>query len=205
MKRIFAMLLVLVLVLCAGAQAAEVSDWYLETAKEMALCVGELARDKAYQKTKSDEDFEIIAPLREADFADVRSAWRFETYPADFWMMLMGASMKEGKLSAAGQRVCEAEIPQMLVIQHNSALGATALAATTILTYERSYIMPEDFSPCVIALELNGAAVAVAFAQTGEDTITATACPLFHGEDETDAETVAGLGAILARTKEQIQ
>lgn len=48
MKRLAALLLLLTLWACPAARAEE--DWYLETAEELAACMGELVRDDLYRK-----------------------------------------------------------------------------------------------------------------------------------------------------------
>lgn len=204
MKRMVALLLAALLSLSACALAEEETEnWYLATARELTARVGELARDEAYQRMLSSTEFEAIDGLQAADFTAVRSAWRFTLYPTDFLLAFLGFST-DGKLSEAGREAMNAFMPQSVVSQKNAQLGATTLAAATILSFSCSYPMPEDFEPCVIALEVDGAAAGVTFAQTGAETITATACPLFHGAEESDAQAAENLGGELARTKEQL-
>ena len=74
MKRMFAAAVALAL-FCTGLAFAQEEtqedDWYLETASELARCVGELAGDEAYMQMMTSNPFDILAPLQEADFASV--------------------------------------------------------------------------------------------------------------------------------------
>ena len=165
MKRMFAAAVALVL-FCTGLAFAQEEtqedDWYLETASELARCVGELAGDEAYMQMMTSNPFDILAPLQEADFASVTGAWRI--------------------------RIGEGMISLMGTLDGMSQTGRESLNSNM-----PSYSMPEDFEQCALILRFDGAQVGVAFMQTGEDTITATAYPLFLAEDSSLEESIEAI------------
>ena len=118
--------------------------------------------------------FDILAPLQEADFASVTGAWRIRI--GEGMISLMGTL--DG-MSQTGRESLNSKMPSAILNQWNAYVSAEAVAASTMLAYTRTYSMPEDFEQCALILRFDGAQVGVAFMQTGEDTITATAYPLF--------------------------
>lgn len=70
-------------------------------------------------------------------------------------------------------------LPTALISALNGARGAECIAAASMLNFSRSYPLPEDFSPCICVLQFDGAAIAVAFARSGDKAISAAAYPLF--------------------------
>ena len=191
MKRMFAAAVTLAL-FCTGLAFAQEEtqegDWYLETAGELARCVGELAGDEAYMQMMTSNPFDILAPLQEADFASVTGAWRIRI--GEGMISLMGTL--DG-MSQTGRESLNSKMPSAILNQWNAYVSAEAVAASTMLAYTRTYSMPEDFEQCALILRFDGAQVGVAFMQTGEDTITATAYPLFLAEDSSLEESIEAI------------
>lgn len=191
MKRMFAAAVALAL-FCTGLAFAQEEtqedDWYLETASELARCVGELAGDEAYMQMMTSNPFDILAPLQEADFASVTGAWRIRI--GEGMISLMGTL--DG-MSQTGRESLNSKMPSAILNQWNAYVSAEAVAASAMLAYMRTYSMPEDFEQCALILRFDGAQVGVAFMQTGEDTITATAYPLFLAEDSTLEESIEAI------------
>ena len=65
-----------------------------------------------------------------------------------------------------------------------------ALTEASMVRVTRSIRIPEDFKDSLIILEYGPALIGVSFVQTGADTATATAAPIFT-DGSKDAETVA--------------
>ena len=191
MKRMFAAAVTLAL-FCTGLAFAQEEtqedDWYLETASELARCVGELAGDEAYMQMMTSNPFDILAPLQEADFASVTGAWRIRI--GEGMISLMGTL--DG-MSQTGRESLNSKMPSAILNQWNAYVSAEAVAASAMLAYMRTYSMPEDFEQCALILRFDGAQVGVAFMQTGEDTITATAYPLFLAEDSSLEESIEAI------------
>ena len=68
--------------------------------------------------------------------------------------------------------------------------SAAALSESALITLIKTIRIPEDFKNSMIILEYDSALIAVSFVQTGADTATATAAPIFT-DGSKDAETVA--------------
>ena len=191
MKRMFAAAVALAL-FCTGLAFAQEEtqedDWYLETASELARCVGELAGDEAYMQMMTSNPFDILAPLQEADFASVTGAWRIRI--GEGMISLMGSL---NGMSQTGRESLNSKMPSVILNQWNAYVSVEAVAASTMLAYTRTYSMPEDFEQCALILQFDGAQVGVAFMQTGEDTITATAYPLFLAEDSSLEESIEAI------------
>lgn len=189
MKRMFAVALALML-FCTGAALAQEGDWYLETASELAQCVGELAGDEAYMQMTTSNPFDILAPLQEADFTSVTGAWRLAVDESAFSQV---DGLDWDGMTAIGRDALLSKLPSVLLTQWNAYVSTEAVAASAMLAYTRTYSMPEDFEQCALVLQLDGAQVGVAFMQTGEDTITAAAYPLFLAEDSTLEESIEAI------------
>ena len=193
MKRMFAAAVALVL-FCTGLAFAQEEtqedDWYLETASELARCVGELAGDEAYMQMMTSNPFDILAPLQEADFTSVAGAWRLAVDESAF---SQADGLDWDGMTAIGRDALLSKLPSVLLTQWNAYVSTEAVAASTMLAYMRTYSMPEDFEQCALILRFDGAQVGVAFMQTGEDTITATAYPLFLAEDSSLEESIEAI------------
>ena len=193
MKRMFAAAVALAL-FCTGLAFAQEEtqegDWYLETASELARCVGELAGDEAYMQMMTSNPFDILAPLQEADFTSVAGAWRLAVDESAF---SQADGLDWDGMTAIGRDALLSKLPSVLLTQWNAYVSTEAVAASAMLAYTRTYSMPEDFEQCALILRFDGAQVGVAFMQTGEDTITATAYPLFLAEDSSLEESIEAI------------
>lgn len=202
MKKLLAIVLAILISLSIPAFAEE-ENWYLNTAKELAIMVGEFSRDEGYQEMMGGH-FDVIDTIKTADFENILSAWRYGSPATDSMVSLLSIASNTPMCEAA-QKYLADRFLGTIVSMHNSRYGAENLAAATVISYSCTYVMPDDFAPCIIALELDHAAIAVSFIQTGDDTITATACPLFGSADESFSETVQSLnGPMPMLIKKQI-
>ena len=174
MKRLISGVIVLMLLLCGAALAEE--DRYLRDGLELAQKVGELARDDVYVSSVTTMKLECIELLKKADFTILKSAWRCDIPGEKVIRAIVGSG---AVLSETGMEQMWRMLPSAVPSMYNARQGVEAVAASSILTYSRTYQMAEDFAPCIYVLELEGAAVCVAFDATGEDTITAFALPIF--------------------------
>ena len=196
MKRFLALLASLALLLALPALAEE--DWYLETARELAAQLGELAQDETYLELfgMPQDVSAAIEPFCAADYSSSVLDFRINL-PIDAFFKLYDSFSDSAGLSGAGLERMRAFIPSMLITGYNNAQGVEHVAAASVLNFSRGYPMPEGFSPCIYVLQFDSATVAVAFAQSGDATISATAYPLFTGEDASLAGIAAGiLGAL---------
>ena len=180
MKKLLALLMAALML--TGAALAEEDDWYLNTAEELAACVGELVGDEAYQQLMSGLEFEELDALKGVDYTAPVAAWRIEWSAAGDLLLALYSTVEAGDLSDAGRDRFDQLVAQSLLQQANSAEGANWLAVSTMLTYSRTYLMPEDFQMCTYLLEFDGGLVGVVFRQTGDETITATAQPVSLGD-----------------------
>ncbi len=191
MKRIVALALALLLALAGAALAEEAQgDWYMETAGALAIGVGALAGDEAYLGAMSGNAFESLEALRQADFASVQGAWKIAISEEALGQM---DGWDWNGMTKTGRETLLSRLPVALLTQWNAYAGAEAIAASSLLAYGQTYAMPADFAQCAIVLQLDGAQVGVAFMQTGEDTVTATAYPLFKVGEATLEEMLENL------------
>lgn len=191
MKKFLSILLAILLLACPAL--AEEENWYLETAKELALSMGELAKDEAYLASMTSASFDCLEPLKAADYENIVSAWIYAVPPVDGVLALLGAA-EGAKMSRTAMDYLNTRFAATIPTLYNTSFGSQeGLAAATMLSYSRSFSIPESFDPCIITLELDKGAIAVSFSQTGDDTITATACPLFGPADASPADMVQDL------------
>lgn len=184
-NRLIALLTLLCLCLFPAAHA-EADDWYEEISRDLALQVGELAKDEAFLRANSSHLAleAVIAPLREVDFSAEAEFSRFEI---DVEAIIEAA----GGMTEAGKARMRAAIPSALLSSTVVATGPTEkLAAASILIFSRSYPEPEGFSPCVCALEFDGATIYVSFARSGEGIVAAQAMPGFSSNASALIETL---------------
>ena len=182
MKKLLALLMAALML--TGAAFAEEDDWYLDTAEELAACVGELAGDEAYLNAMG-YPVELVGMAHDyvyVDFTVLLAAWRIEWSETDDLLQALFA-VETGELSDAGRDYLVQNTARWPLLRTNSEEGTAEWFATSqMLTYSRTYIMPEDFQTCTYLLLFNGKMnaemIGVAFSQTGEETITATALPV---------------------------
>lgn len=180
MKRFLMLLMALVMLSCPAL--AEEVDWYLETALEHAGKVGELVKDETYHQLMTSMEFECIDNIKAADFETLISAHRC-TLPDEAGIRVLLKAVAGWELSDVAMNVQIATLPELPISLYIGMIGSNELAASTLLRYSRTYTAPENFEPCTYVLEMDGAVVAVAFCETGTDTMTVSAQPLFAKED----------------------
>ena len=190
MKKLLAAFLALMLytaALCgAFAEAAPVvadDDWYLETALYVAEQMGVLADNEAYVEL-------FIGMGEDTDgFADIMAQLNGLTpdevitylYKTDALETLAAAYQMDEVTTALGKPAMESiyrRMNQSLGSLLNSYVGGSLwLAIANALSYNETYLMPENFVPCALLLRYDGqeAAILVTFSQTGTETITVTA------------------------------
>ena len=185
MKKFFAFMLALLLALCPVAALA--GNWYAEKSLILAERMHTLASDEAYVTTFTTEDNLIahIGALAGSDFSAPVEARMLSLPDAGSAAALMSMlSMASGGEMAQLSETASAEIirrlPGTFVSAINGQFGVTMVAASSILSTSETYIMPEDFRPGVLFLQYPGEySVAVAFSQSGEETVSASAMPIY--------------------------
>lgn len=181
MKKKLCLLIALVMMLLPVGAMAE--NWYLEQGLMLAERMDIVAGDEAYRSmyTSSDDVLDIVADFSEADYSAPVKA-RMLVLPgetgATALLSLIGLAAEEGmpEISEEAMQMIVRGLPGAIVSVINGRVSASWLAASSILHTFETYIMPEEFTPGVLFLEYPGEhSVAVSFAQTGADTVTATA------------------------------
>lgn len=176
MKKLLIALLMLAMLGCPAL--AEEEEWYLDTAMELAGKVGELVKDEAYHQLMTSVEFECLETLKAADFETLFSAHRC-TLPDEAGVRVLLKAVAGWELSDAALETQISTLPVLPISLYIGKIGSDELAASSMMTYRRTCIEPANFAPCIYVLEMDGAAVAVAFCKTGEETITVSAQPLF--------------------------
>lgn len=188
MKRFITWVVICIIALCPVCNAEE--NWYLQEGKRLAERVFGLAADETYVQmyTASGEIRKVVSDFAKSDFSQIVEARMLSLPDAQSIERLLGLiSTLSGEeipeMSDAVKTEMFKQIPGMLVTMVNNRQGVSWVAATaSVLRTSETYIMPEDFHPCVLLLEYPGEyAVAVAYTQTGEDTLTATATAVYSG------------------------
>lgn len=177
-----AALIALALVTCQAF--GEGDDWYILTAAEMTEDLGVLVKDQAYQAMLTQSLNECVDQLKQVDYAQVTGAYRLDILE-DQVMRLFYNAASGAELTDIAFEYAYSRLPQTLLTSYNGRRGSECLAAAAMLTYTRTFVMPQNFKPCVMLLALNGGIAGVAFEKTGEDTVTAIAQPVFCDADAT--------------------
>ena len=190
MKKLLAALLALMLCATAfcgafaeAAPAVANDGWYLETALYVAEQMGVLADNEAYVEL-------FIGMGEDTDgFADIMAQLNGLTpdevitylYKTDALETLAAAYQMDEVTTVLGKPAMESiyrRMNQSLGSLLNSYVGGSLwLAIANALSYNETYLMPENFVPCALLLRYDGqeAAILVTFSQTGTETITVTA------------------------------
>jgi len=171
---------------------AEGEDWYLSVSTDLAQRVGELARDEAFIKMNISREFPCMEPARTADYSAPKSAYRLEL-PDAAGMRVLIKMMYGGDISDTACEYVVSGFANAFVNQFIAAEGAEVLAASTMLTYARTYEMPEDFENVLYVLEFEGAVIGVTFTGGGDTTITATAKPFLSSGEVTIDGVLQGI------------
>ncbi|MGI6174407.1 MAG: hypothetical protein ACOYI8_11025 [Christensenellales bacterium] len=183
MKKCLSLLAVL-LVLCifGGSIAVAEEDPLLAISMEMVANVHALASDAGYMGMYGFmSDQEYIPTFAEADCADLRQAYSLKIPGVNLLMLLAGGT----KMSEAGRIKAKRTLYSSLSSYWNGSKGSSAMTDATLLTWSHSYAAPEGFGDCAWLVDCSGAIYHIAFVETGENIITATASPIFLDEGET--------------------
>ena len=191
MKRLAALFLLLTLWACPAARAEE--DWYLETAEELAACMGELVRDDLYRKQQLlYANSPAVASLISADYQSPVNRWSIPLSDALAGDVLALFGLV-GAQSEFGMEPLLLRATTLLIsnaIQEDRSMDA--MTARDAYSFTRTCRMPEDFVPHYCLLEFDHALLAMAFVPTGGDCVTVTVSPVFVNEG-TSGEDVAGM------------
>ena len=180
-------LMLCILPLCAAlteaAPAPGQDSWYLDTALYLADQMGALADSESYVEL-------FIGMGMDTDgFADTMAQLYGLTpdevivylYKTDALETLAAAYQMDEVTTALSKPVMETvyrRMNQNMPTLLNGYVGGDLwLAISSVLAYNETYIMPDDFVPCALFLRYEGqeAAVLVTFTQTGTETVTANA------------------------------
>lgn len=164
-------------------EPVDYGDPLLNIAMELVWGVHELAGDENYHSVMmSDIDRSFLPGIAATDCTDLRSAQRIEI-GASLGMIV--ANMYGGSLSPTGNAAVAASIPNMFSSIWNANHGTLALSELVLCSWGRTFLAPENFSNCAMLLDCGGAFYWVAFAETGNGIISASAAPLFMRNDNT--------------------
>ncbi len=176
MKKLFSLILCLILLTSSFAYAEEASeDWYRERADKLAATLAELSGNKEYISyfTGDDRLMDQIGQWHEAMSAEPVSVQRY-LMPFDSLLPLV-MNAADVKLPESVLKYMGSRLGGTLMSMFNNRQGVTFLAASTVLQSSEGYIMPEGFEPCMMIYEYYGICVGVSFAQIGEGVVMATA------------------------------
>ncbi len=159
-----------------------------ETARELAEKMIALAGNEDYIAACGLEDEPQFLPDL-ANAGSLKNEWHY---------VAASTALTRKALSAIfGDTLSDAALDKMVRSSASTGVSlaagrvsATALSESAFVTLTKTIRIPEDFKNSMIILEYDSALIAVSFAQTGADTATATAAPIFT-DGSTDAETAA--------------
>ena len=155
MKRVMAMLMVLVMLLAAGA-AAE-TDWYAARSLEVAASLRQLALDEEYVAV-----YTYVEELRNMALVIGRSlmmrpvaAYKLRV---DDYQILLNSLDSDGavdlsQLSDVARDQIEKGAYRMFLTSLNTAYGVTVVAATSILAVSDQFICDGEGSACLVLLK----------------------------------------------------
>ena len=172
-KRMAAALLLCLMLLCGCARA----DWADDTADALCARMTALAGERAYVEmfTGSSELMSHVERMAGNAGCEVQQRRRFvlrdESAFEDF-AAAQGADMPE--LSDTAQAELKMRLALLMPSLLTGQAGAEWLAASNVLMVRQTMVMPEDFSPLLLVTDYGtDVDILTAFAQTGQDTITA--------------------------------
>ena len=181
MKKIAALFLALVLLCLSPLSFAE--DWYLSTAKSLSERMAILVTNQTYlaffidvKQDGVEEELEMMAETVGRDVKDVIHL-RYAPEKVDQYVENYFMGDRVDEYTATVQAEVLKRMNPSLSGMLNGVIGGTLWTSlSSILSASETFAMPDDFESCVLALDYGlDTAVLVAFTQTGEDTVTATA------------------------------
>lgn len=187
MKRIVCWIIAVLCAMPCALGEGSIQDWYFEVGAQMTKELGVLVSDEAYVEMYMAADLDCVDVLREADYEQVLEAYYYKM-PSMLLMKLIMNLAEDEKMSDIAWELFEMRFPQMILSLYGGSKGSEALAATTMMTFSRTFSEPEDFSAGLLLLVVPDGMAGVAFTKTGDDTVTATIQPVFlmeSGAEET--------------------
>lgn len=191
MKRIFCLIIAVLFVTPCALSEGSIQDWYLEVGAQMAQEMGVLVSDEAYAELYVATGLDCIDLLREADYEQVSEAYYYKM-PSMFLMKVIMNLAEDEKMSDIAWELFEMRFPQMILSLYGGNKGSEALAATSVMTFSRTFSEPEGFSAGLLLLVVTDGMTGVSFTKTGDDTVTATIQPVFLMEGGTE-ETIEAI------------
>ena len=176
MKKLFSLILALILLTSSFAYAEEASEeWYRERADDLLATLTELSGSEEYLTL-----FVGIAPL-----SDQIAAWheaisqepeKVERYlmPFDSLIRLV-LNATDVELPDSARKYIGRRLGSTLISLFNVKQDSTFLAASSMVQPSEGFIMPEGFEPCVVVYEYDGICVGVTFTQIGEGVVMGNA------------------------------
>ena len=159
-----------------------------ETARELAEKMIALAGNEDYLAACGFEDEPQFLPEL-ANAGSLKNEWHY--------VAASTALTRKGLSAIFGDTLSDAALDKMVRSSASTGVSvaagqvsATALRESSFVSTTKTIRIPEDFKNSMIILEYDSALIAVSFTQTGADTATATAAPIFT-DGSTDAETAA--------------
>ncbi len=190
-KRIIAAAMILVLLVIAVPLGYAQENSLFDISMEMISNVHTLAGDEyLFTFYIASGHTEYLPAIAESDCTDFRSAYSIKMpllglifLVSDYFLFSDYSKLSKPGMAKATQAV-------MGYGNHwNSTKGAQAITECAVTTWTYSYAKPEGFTECSWLVDCGGKAYCIAFYNSGENIITASAMPVFLGEDET-IETV---------------
>ena len=157
----------------SGEKNAE-NAWCLEKAEAL--------RDKLYEMVSFDGLAEFYTP--QAELIALIDSWKtamkdepksVKGYPLPAVEMISEFVPEMENVPEALIQKIDRSMANLLISQINGMEGVYFLSASSIPTLGEGYIMPENFSPCIVLYEYEGICVSVSFAEIGEGVVSATA------------------------------
>lgn len=195
MKKLLALLIALVLI---SLPALGEGEWYSSIANEITENMIALARDEGYTAMYTSAPNEAVEAFAVAKLDEPVAVWRIDL-PGDERMKQILEEEAGGSLSDLVYESMRASISGMFFNVVNNRQGTTAMVASTMLSRTQTERMPENFAEQIWLLGYEDALVGVSFIQTGEDSVSVYASPLF-GWTSADAEKLPAALAPFAET-----
>lgn len=181
MKKMTALLLTVVLMLSAIPALAE--NWYVDKGSQLTQKLYTLVSHPAFASyfTSSEQILSITSEFAASDLSEpLKATWLATPSLDSIFLMFMGLTAEgAADIPEPMTEYISTRVPDLFVTMSISSLDTAWIAATSILRLSETHIMPEDFQPGILLLDYpSDFSVAVAFTQTGEETLTASATVL---------------------------
>ena len=159
-----------------------------ETARELAEKMIALAGNEDYIAACGLEDEPQFLPDL-ANAGSLKNEWHYVAASTALTRKALSAIFGDTLSDAALDKMVRSSASTGVSVAAGR-VSATALSESAFVTLIKTIRIPEDFKNSMIILEYGPALIGVSFVQTGADTATATAAPIFT-DGSKDAETVA--------------